>query len=103
MFRRFLTLPIGLRPTVIEFPIQRVFCLDCVSLRQVKIGFAEDNRRYTKRFERYVLDLCKHMTMTDVAHHLGISWHTVKDIQKEVSSARVLPPFIPRLAEDRCG
>jgi len=48
----------------------------------VKIGFAEPDRRYTKRFERYVLDLSKHMTMKDVAHHLGISWHTVKEIQK---------------------
>ena len=82
VFRRFMTLPIGLRRTIIEFPIQRVLCLDCGITRQVKIGFAEANRRYTKRFERYVLDLCKHMTMTDVAHHLGISWHTVKEIQK---------------------
>lgn len=82
VFRRFMTLPIGLRPTIIEFPIQRVFCLVCGLTRQVKIGFAEPDRRYTKRFERYVLDLSKHMTMKDVARHLGISWHTVKEIQK---------------------
>lgn len=82
VFRRFITLPIGLRTTIIEFPIQRVFCLACGLTRQVKIGFAEPDRRYTKRFERYVLDLSKHMTMKDVARHLGISWHTVKEIQK---------------------
>ncbi|HTY23871.1 MAG TPA: ISL3 family transposase [Desulfomonilaceae bacterium] len=82
LFRRFITLPIGLRVTIIEFPIQRVLCLVCGVTRQVKIGFAEPDRRYTKRFGRYVLDLSKHMTMTDVAHHLGISWHTVKEIQK---------------------
>jgi transposase len=82
VFRRFMTLPIGLRATIIEFPVQRVFCLACGMTRQVKIGFAEPDRRYTKRFERYVLDLSKHMTMKDVARHLGISWHTVKEIQK---------------------
>jgi transposase len=82
VFRRFMTLPIGLRPTIIEFPIQRVLCLACGITRQVKIGFAEPDCRYTKRFERYVLELSKHMTMTHVAHHLGISWHTVKEIQK---------------------
>jgi|YelNatPaOPRAMG01_1025707.scaffolds.fasta_scaffold97947_1 transposase len=82
VLRRFMTLPIGLRKTIIEFPIQRVFCLVCGVTRQVKIGFAEPDRRYTKRFERYVLDLSKYMTMKDVAHHLGISWHTVKEIQK---------------------
>lgn len=82
VFRRFMTLPIGLRATIIEFPIQRVFCLACGVTRQVKIGFAEPDRRYTKRFERYVLDLSKHMTIKDVARHLRISWHTVKQIQK---------------------
>lgn len=82
VFRRFMTLPIGLRPTIIEFAIQRVLCAACGLTRQVKIGFAEPDRRYTKRFERYVLELSKHMTMTHVAHHLGISWHTVKEIQK---------------------
>ena len=82
VFRRFMTLPIGLRPTIIEFPIQRVSCLICGVTRQVKIGFAESDRRYTKRFERYVLDLSKHMTIKDVARHLGIDWHTVKEIQK---------------------
>jgi transposase len=82
VFRRFMTLPIGLRATIIEFPIQRVLCLACGVTRQVKIGFAEPDRRYTKRFERYVLDLLKHMTMTDVARHLRTSWHTVNEIQK---------------------
>jgi len=82
VFRRFMTLPIGLRATIIEFPVQRVLCLDCGVTRQVKIGFAEPDRRYTKRFERYVLELSKYMTMKDVARHLGISWHTVKEIQK---------------------
>jgi transposase len=50
--------------------------------RQVKINFVEPDRRYSRRFERYVLDLSKHMTMTHVAHHLGISWHTFKEIHK---------------------
>ncbi len=87
VLRGSMTSPIGLRPTVVEFPIQRLFCLDCSITQQVKIGFAEPNRRYTKRFERYVLNLCKHMTMTDLAHHLGISCHTVKDIFSESSPA----------------
>lgn len=82
LLRRFMTLPIGMRATIIEFPVQRVFCPDCGVTRQVKIGFAETDRRFTKRFERYVLELSKHMTMMDAARHLGIDWHTVKEIQK---------------------
>jgi transposase len=82
VIRSFMTLPIGPRPTIVEFPIPRVLCLACGKTRQVKIGFADQNRGYTKRFENYVLELSIHMTMTDVAHHLRINWHTVKDIQK---------------------
>lgn len=97
VFRRFMTLPIGLRATIIEFPIQRVSCLVCGLTRQVKIGFAEPDRRYTRRFERYVLDLSKHMTMTDVARHLGIDWHTVKEIQKTHLRRRFSQPSLKGL------
>jgi len=41
-----------------------------------------------------VLDLCKHMTISDVAHHLGISWHTVKDIQKRYLHRRFSRPSL---------
>jgi DNA-directed RNA polymerase sigma subunit (sigma70/sigma32) len=54
----------------------------CGVVRQVKTPFADPDRRYTKAFERFGLELSKHMTMKDVANHLQISWHTVKDIQK---------------------
>lgn len=82
VFRMFKGVPIGSRPTVIEFPIQRALCLACGVVRQVKIDFAEEDRRYTRQFERYVLELSAHMTIKDVAGHLGLSWNTVKDIQK---------------------
>jgi transposase len=97
VLRRFLTVPIGLRRTMIEFPIQRVLCLACGVTRQVKIGFAGPDRRYTKRFERYVQELCRHMTMTDVAHHLGINWHTVKEIQKRYLRRHFSAPPLRRL------
>jgi transposase len=97
VFRRFMTLPIGLRATIIEFAIQRVSCLVCGVTRQVKIGFAEPDRRHTKRFERYVLDLSKHMTMTDVARHLGIGWHTVKEIQKAYLRRHFFQPSLKGL------
>ena len=76
------TLPIGLRPTHVKWYVPRLRCLTCGLIRQVRIPFAEPDRRYTRGFERYVLELSRHMSMQDVAHHLGISWHTVKEIQK---------------------
>lgn len=82
VFRVFKTLPIGLRPTIIEFAVHRVLCRFCGMLRQVKVPFSDEGRSYTRQFERYVLELSRHMTIKDVAHHLGLPWSTVKDIQK---------------------
>ena len=46
------------------------------------MAFADERRSYTRSFERYVLELCQRMSMLDVAHHLGVGWDLVKDIQK---------------------
>ena len=80
--RRFKAVPIGMKPVVIELPVQRIECRDCGVVRQVDIDFADERRSYTKAFERYVLELSRHMTMRDVARHLGVGWDLVKDIQK---------------------
>lgn len=80
--RRFRAVPIGRKPVFIEVPVQRVGCSVCGNVRQVETGFADKRRTYTRAFERFVLDLSKSMTIYDVARHLGVSWDTVKDIQK---------------------
>ena len=38
--------------------------------------------RVTTRLARYIYQLCRMMTVTDVARHLGLDWKTVKDIDK---------------------
>jgi transposase len=95
--RVWMTLPIGLRATLVEFLVQRVLCLVCGLTRQVQCPFADPGRRYTKRFERYVVELCRHMTMRDVARHLGISWHTVKEIQERYLRRVFSRPCVKKL------
>jgi transposase len=80
--RLFRNLPIGNRPTHVLLQVARVECHDCLLLRQVPIDFAEPRRSYTHAFERYALDLSRHMTIKDVATHLGVGWDTIKDIQR---------------------
>jgi transposase len=80
--RRFRSLPFGRKHTTIVLEVPRVHCRDCGTLRQVKISFAEEHRRCTRFFERYVLDLLLSMTCHDVAEHLGLSWDTVRYIEK---------------------
>jgi transposase len=81
--REFRGVPIGLRPVFLAVRVPRVLCRRCGALRQVNLPFAEPKRRYTKAFARYALDLCRHMTIKDVARHLGVGWDTIKEIQKK--------------------
>lgn len=80
--RTFMTIPIGSKPVQLVAPVPRVFCAACNIVRQIKLSFAVPKKRYTKKFERYVLELSKHMTIKDVATHLNVGWDVVKDIQK---------------------
>jgi transposase len=66
-------------------------------LRQVKVDFADYRRTYTKSFERYALDLLRHMTILDVARHLGVSWDVIKDIQKRHLKRRFSRPKLKSL------
>src|SRR5580658_3264310 len=70
--RTFRTVPIGSKPTQIQFSVPRVFCFDCQKVRQVKLHFADPRKSYTRAFERYALDLSRHMTIKAVARHLQV-------------------------------
>jgi transposase len=95
--RRFRCLPIGSRPTLLVLPIPRVECRACGVVRQVDVSFADPRRSYTKRFERYVLELSRRMTIRDVAAHLGVGWDLVKDVQKRDLSRRHAKPKLKHL------
>jgi transposase len=71
-------LPIGADCIWVVVTFLRVECRACQVVRQVKLGFADERRSYTRAFERYVQELCGYMTMQDVARHLGVSWDIVK-------------------------
>jgi transposase len=96
--RRFHSLPIGGRYTFITLPIARVFCRNCRVTRQTRINFADPRRTYTKAFERYALELSRCMTIQDVAHHLGVSWDIIKDIQRRDLERRFAKPKLQHLS-----
>jgi len=95
--RWFQALPIGSKHIYIALHIPRVECLHCGIVRQIEIGFADPRRTYTKSFERYALELSRHMTIQDVARHLGVSWDVVKDIQKRYLSKHYSRPRLKDL------
>ena len=95
--RTFHAVPIGSKPVLLQVKVPRVLCFDCGKVRQVKLGFADPKKHYTRAFERYVLDLSRLMTIQDVAKHLKVGWDTVKDIQARSLQRRFGKPNLHKL------
>jgi transposase len=97
--RAFRTVPIGGKPVLLHFKVPRVLCFDCGRVRQVKLAFADPRKHYSRAFERYVLELSRHMTIQDVANHLQVSWDTVKEIQARSLQRRFGKPKLHKLQQ----
>ena len=95
--RWFHTLPIGRKQIYIKLDIPRVFCRLCGFVRQIIIGFADTRLTYSKTFERYVVELSRHMTIQDVAIHLDVGWDMIKEIQKRYLTKRYSRPILKDL------
>jgi transposase len=63
------------------------------------VGFADPRKHYTRSFERYALDLSRHMTIKDVSKHLQVSWDTIKGIQARSLQRRFGKPKLHKLKE----
>jgi transposase len=61
---------------------RKLFCHACGRVMVEDTGVFDACSRVTRRLARFVHDLCKVMTVSDVAAHLGLDWKTVKNIDK---------------------
>lgn len=80
--REFKASPIGGKPTFVVANLPRVECPVCQVVRQIKVGFAEPRRSFTKGWAKYALELTRSMTIKDVADRLSVSWDVIKEIKK---------------------
>ena len=92
-------LPLGGKPVFLELAVPRVWCFRCQTNRQVRVTFADEKLRHTRAFERYAWDLSRSMTIRDVARHLGVSWDTIKDIQKRFLQRHFARPQLKSLEQ----
>ena len=86
--------PIGSKRVFLDYEVQRLGCRRCSNIRQEDLGFADPRFSYTQAFERYALELSRHMTIQDVARHLGVSWDVIKEIQKRDLTKRFSRPCL---------
>jgi len=80
--RTFKMVPVGNCKVDLVVKIGRIQCKDCDAIKQPRLSFADPKKHYTRALERYTIDLCRLMTIQNVAALTGLSWDTVKDIHK---------------------
>lgn len=66
----------------LDVTYRKIWCPQCSGVRVEQLSFADASRRVTHRLARYIYDLCKVMTVQDVAEHLELNPKTVKAIDK---------------------
>jgi transposase len=66
----------------LQISYRKIWCNTCNGVRVEKLSFADAGQHVTNRLARYIHELCKMLTVKDVAEHLGIDPKTVKDIDK---------------------
>jgi len=59
------------------------------------LDFVDAGARYTHRLAELISGLCRHMSLSAVAHWTGLSWRTVKDMDRSHLRA-TLPALNPR-------
>jgi transposase len=66
----------------LEVGYRKIWCAECNGVRVEQLSFADASKRVTHRLALYVHELCKFMTVKDVADHLDLDPKTVKAIDK---------------------
>lgn len=75
-------LSLGEARVVLDVPSRKVYC-PCCGIRVEDLEFVGPWERVTKRLACYVKELCKVLTVKEVAEHLGLDRKTVKRIDKQ--------------------
>jgi transposase len=72
----------------LDLEVRRVDCRTCGAVKREQLAFLADNPFYTKRFAFYVGRRCRQAPIKDVAHELGLDWHTVKILEMQYMRAQ---------------
>jgi transposase len=60
---------------------RKLRCSSCGITVEI-LPLVDPYQRVTRRLATYVLELCRYMSIKEIAEHLGLDWKTVKEIHK---------------------
>jgi len=76
---------------------RKLFCTKCGHITIENLDLFHPYLRVTHRLALYIHHLCRFMTVSDVAKHVGIDWKTVKNIDKIHLEAKYTQPDLSDL------
>jgi transposase len=71
---------------------RKLFCANCQRISIEELGLFHPYLRVTRRLAAYIHQLCKMMTVAEVARHVQLDWKTVKEIDKQYLEAQYGQP-----------
>ena len=67
---------------------RKIFCSQCQRIMIEDLELVAPWKRVSKRLALYIHELCKVLTVKEVADHLGLNWKTVRRIDKHFLEAQ---------------
>ena len=80
----------------LDLEVRRVHCRDCGAVKRERLELLADNARHTQRFAFYVGRRCRASSIKDIAEELNLSWHTVKELEKQYMREQLRRASQPR-------
>ena len=71
---------------------RKLLCANCQRISIEELELFHPHLRVTRRLATYIHQLCKVMTVAEVARHLQLDWKTVKEIDKQYLEAHYGQP-----------
>jgi len=82
-WRRIRDLSSGEFRIYLKVQVRRLYCRHCCAVKRERLELLGENTHHTARFARYVGRRCANGTIKDIAEELRLSWHTVKELDKQ--------------------
>lgn len=73
----------GEKRIYVELEVRRVQCSICGKVKTERLEWLAKHPHFTRRFAMHVGRMCREQSLTRVGQLLGLSWHTVKDLEKQ--------------------
>lgn len=85
----------GLR-VYLDLEVRRIHCRHCGAVKRERLELLADNSHHTQRFAFYVGRRCRSSAIKDIAEELNLSWHTVKELEKQYMREQLRRASQPR-------